>query len=304
MTSKSSPSRCYASITISPGLAEAAQAWIYQVPAFNSLTAAVPWRKLARESAPEFIELASSVHPLLHQGSRSVLLDARALLRSDLAVSKFFINVLASCFGEPTATDQRDRLIAWEVAPRTNLSPGHRPTITENHEAAAPHTDSSYRPYPERYVALFVVRPAADGGGQSEIVDGRALINQLLECSEGRECARLLQTIKFPFRVPDSFVHPENRAIGEVVFAPVLATEPLIRFRYDSIIEGLEVHPQVDSKEARWAIDYLRGAIASAIDPVLALKAGDLLLTNNHEILHGRTAFGSRNRLLIRVRIQ
>jgi alpha-ketoglutarate-dependent taurine dioxygenase len=48
----------------------------------------------------------------------------------------------------------------------------------------------------------------------------------------------------------------------------------------------------------------MRDIIDDCKDPVLWLKAGDLLLTNNHEILHGRTAFSSTKRLLVRVRIQ
>jgi TfdA family taurine catabolism dioxygenase TauD len=298
---RSSP---FTPVRISPAAAKKAQEWIARFPDFNTAAASAPWTPFVKESIPEFLDLAASIHSLLHRDKRFVLLDATKLLEYELSATKFLLIALSSCLGMPTATDPRHGLIAWEVAPRTDLPPGHRLTITENQAAAAPHTDSSYRLHPERYVALLVIRPAEEGAGLSEIVDGRRLIAMLLESPEGRKCERLLRTINFPFRVPDSFTRTENRAQGEVVFAPVLTDDPFIRFRYDSILEGFDVRPQAGSPEARWAIDYLLGVIKSAKDPVLSLQAGDLLLTNNHEILHGRTAFTSRKRLLLRVRIQ
>jgi hypothetical protein len=98
-----------------------------------------------------------------------------------------------SCLGKPTPTDPFTQTVAWDVIPLTDLPIGHTPTITEHRLASPPHTDSSYRDRPERYVALLVVRPAEDGGGCSEIVDGRSVITRLRQSSEGRRCEDLLR---------------------------------------------------------------------------------------------------------------
>jgi alpha-ketoglutarate-dependent taurine dioxygenase len=109
----------------------------------------------------------------------------------------------------------------------------------------------------------------------------------------------------FPFRVPDSFISSRSGNENEYIRAPILAeNDPLIRFRYDSIIEGFSLDSALDHTEASWALGFVRDVINDYRNPVLWLEAGDLLLTNNHEILHGRTSFSSMKRLLVRVRIQ
>ena len=257
-----------------------------------------------QEKLPTLFDLPMKVRSLLEKGHRFVLLNKFSFLRDESRIRDFLILSLTSCIGRPTATDQVENRIIWKVTSETRLPEGHTRTVTEHNLEAELHTDTSYKDNPERYVAFFVVRRAECGGGLSYILDGRKLVGELAKSSPGKECLKALASYQYPFRVPTSFTRARREETAEVIFAPIISDTPLIRFRYDCIVKGFNCLPSYATKEALWAVDYFRKALTKSRRLTFDLNFGEILLTNNHEILHGRTAFTDMKRLLLRVRME
>jgi alpha-ketoglutarate-dependent taurine dioxygenase len=107
----------------------------------------------------------------------------------------------------------------------------------------------------------------------------------------------------FPFEVPTVFTAAQRADVREYIRAPIIAHEPLIRYRHDTLSAGLAAFGEPTTSPHRGAVGRLHKLICSSSERLeLRLGSGDLLLINNHELLHGRTAFRDPNRLLLRVR--
>ena len=95
-----------------------------------------------------------------------------------------------------------------------------------------------------------------------------------------------------------------NQNQSEIIQAPVLADAPLIRFRVDTLMKGFKYYPELATPERLWAVKYFEQAISNYRDKLkFKLNDGDVVFFNNHTMLHGRTAFSDRKRLLLRIRI-
>lgn len=207
-----------------------------------------------------------------------------------------------SSLGVPTATDPERGTIIWEVTPRKHLPSNHSPTITENAIFADLHTDSSYMPQPEQFVSFMMLHPAEDGGGETFYVDGEAAIKWLEQSAHGSATLRILRETKYLFRVPTSFTRLQSDLTPEWVEAPLLADVPLIRYRRDSLQEGFEAAPERFSDAEKLAAWAFGDALQSLPQERRYLERGDLLILNNHRLLHGRTAFSDLSRLMLRCR--
>jgi alpha-ketoglutarate-dependent taurine dioxygenase len=211
---------------------------------------------------------------------------------------------LGLALGTPTRTDCTVGRRIWEVTPRRWLPAGHVPTITECAAAAELHTDSQYRSTPERYVALLVIRPAGDGGGETTILTANQLVERLTATPQGRDAHDVLRSAPFPFAVPTSFLADPRTRAAEFIQAPILAAEPMIRYRSDTLAAGFELAPSLATQEALAATMRLGEAIANHPATVqFHLQTGDVLFVDNHRVLHGRTDFADPRRLLLRLRI-
>ena len=262
------------------------------------------YRDFVQRQLPELSDFSARVRASLEGGDRFLKVGNVPFVNYEERIRGFLILSLTSSIGIPTPTDQVDRKIIWEVGSEKYLPPGHTPTVTEHNLKAELHTDSSFKHEPERYVSFFVVRPASDNGGVTEIVDGRKLLQSLAEDSEGVRCLNLLRSLTYPFRVPTSFTRNRKEDEYEHSLAAIISAGPLIRFRRDTLMAGFKCLPAFATADALWAVNYFFGALKSFKKLTFKLKAGEALLTNNHEILHGRTAFRDRKRLLLRVRME
>lgn len=252
---------------------------------------------------PSLALLSSKIRSLLGKGRRFVVLNKLPFTRYKPEIRDFLFLALASCIGRPTATDQVERKILWEVTSRSYLPESQIPTVTEHNLKADLHTDTSYKDRPERFVALFAIRSATDGGGLSQILDGREILRKLARSSDGEECLKALSSLPFPYRVPTSFTKARKEEEPETILAPIISDIPLIRFRYDTIMDGFKCLPSYATKDALWAVNYFHEVLENSFKLTFRLNAGEMLLTNNYEILHGRTAFRDIRRLLLRIRM-
>ena len=150
---------------------------------------------------------------------------------------------------------------------------------------------------------LFAIRQARKGG-LTTILDGRKVIYYLNKTKKGRKCTKILSSNLFPFRVPTAYTKQRSENVPEVIFAPIISKKPLVRFRFDTLSNGFECFPKMRKPEIMWAIDCFNRYIGKHPEKLIfCLNKGEILITNNHEILHGRTAFNDKKRLLLRIRI-
>jgi hypothetical protein len=159
--------------------------------------------------------------------------------------------------------------------------------FSRTHLALPPHTDSTAIENPHSVVAFQMVHSDQHGGGQSMVV----LVQEVLEHLDD-ETLGLLRTARFPF--------------GKDVSFPILWSSfgsPSIRY----------YRAQVDwAMTARGAAIEPIAPICEALDKVLAELAprrlfsvgdGEVLLLNNHKVLHGRTGMpANSDRLMYRFR--
>jgi Taurine catabolism dioxygenase TauD, TfdA family len=258
---------------------------------------------LVYETVPELSEVAQKIAQLLRHGVHEIVVQKLPFSGVGLESSKLVLLAFASCIGEPSAVDPYSRKRVWEVSPRVGPGPGYIPTITEHNYGADLHTDSSFKLTPEQYVLFFAFHPAEDGGGVSTLLSKDQLLTRLSETDEGKECARLLSTTEFPFRVPTVFTKRKSESEMEWIMAPILSSQSRIRFRHDLISSALERIPIKLSSEAEWALSYFVQILHECSPLSLALGQDELLVTNNYVVLHGRTAFEDLDRTLLRVRL-
>lgn len=236
--------------------------------------------------------------------------DYCALIFEKLHLDEYSLDTrrrLLYCFslalGVPTPTDKIDNRILWDVKARTKPV-DYVTTISENNYEAELHTDTQYYPNPEKYTFLYVVHPARCGGGASLLLDGVRAKQRLLETPEGKWALEHLSRHEMPFRIPTTYTKSGKQGDVEITYAPIFTDNILIRYRKDTLEAGLKACPAYDTPENRRAISILQSVLEDPREiTAITLAADSMLLTNNHQGLHGRTSFEDQNRLLIRVRI-
>lgn len=184
--------------------------------------------------------------------------------------------------GVPSSRD--GGIPVWPVYPRGPT----KSTFSVRDGRAELHTDSQYHAQPERWVVLYCVRPARDGG-DSLLLSGADAVAALRRHPEGAYVEALLREPVYRWHVPAVFHEAEL-----LRSFPVLDGET-IRWRRDNLIAP-EPHAR--------AADVFHEVIESCEAMVCQrLVPGDLLVLDNHRALHGRTHFDDAGRLLMRIRI-
>jgi alpha-ketoglutarate-dependent taurine dioxygenase len=222
--------------------------------------------------------------------------------RPEAAISADF-EALVSRFGTVTPHGASRQTI-WRITPRADLK--HIPTFSEAASEAPFHTDNSWVQEPERYFALLVIRPAQDGGA-SLLCPVAELLRDFAQTREGPATIRTLSERLFPFAMPVVFRSDTECAAQHVpvVTSPVILAHSALRYRYDVLKAGFQVRPDLATEESVRAVEvfneYLTGVLQRSAG--VKLDRGDLLLANNHTLLHARTDFTDPQRLLLRARI-
>ena len=222
----------------------------------------------------------------------------------DLDAKRRLLYCFSLIFGSPTPTDKIAKRIVWDVMSRV-LPLGHVPTISENSYEAELHTDTQYFPNPEKYVLLYIVKAANCGGGFSLLIDGLQLKARLAETEEGRWAYGILSNSTLPFRIPTSYTTTGKQETVEITYARIFSELPAIRYRKDTLAAGLAAAPDYDTPAVRRALTILESMLEDRSQMIVILLEEDsMLLTNNHEGLHGRTEFRDSERHLIRIRMK
>lgn len=145
------------------------------------------------------------------------------------------------------------------------------------------HTDQPFLENPPRYQLLQSIR-AADEGGENFVVDGRAAARHLREIDRGAWEALTRTPVRF---------HRKQSAFESVVDAPVLRDDDrgfMIRYSYFTLAPFARPFDEMEG----WYRAYDRFA-RLVRDPRhqyrFRLAPGDVLLYDNHRMLHARTSF-------------
>jgi alpha-ketoglutarate-dependent taurine dioxygenase len=145
------------------------------------------------------------------------------------------------------------------------------------------HTDQPFLDQPPRYQLLQSIR-AADEGGESLIADARTAYRYLR--SLDADAAELLRTVEIRF-------HRKQKAFEREVRSPLILDDG-DRFFVRSSYFTMAPHQVPFERMEAWYRAYDR-FVRLVRDPKhhyrFALQPGDVLLYDNHRVLHGRTAF-------------
>ncbi|MEU9016938.1 TauD/TfdA family dioxygenase [Actinomadura sp. NPDC048394] len=241
----------------------------------------------AGTAGPEVMGAAGPEHVRLR--GRASRADAAALLRRDGAVvledvppANADLLDAVSFAGTPVAAGNGTpgRLV-WDVRPDPAASPD---VVSRGREAFDPHTDSTHYERPHPVIALAMVAP---GEGGRSLLAPVARVLALLRARGRHEQVRLLGDACFPFAGDGPDGHP-------IVRRPILTfdDEGGARVRYHGrVLDWCVRQPsgRLDEEHAA-ALGAFRAALrAPGVVSDLALREGDVLVIDNHRVLHGRT---------------
>ncbi len=165
-------------------------------------------------------------------------------------------------------------------------------TFSETDLNAEPHTDASFRDQAPSIVIFAMQRPASCGGGKSFLVD-MLDVERILKKKIGEELCNELFSTHFPFAVPPVFGEPA----APPIIRKRIKDRSGYRVRLSSIDDGITKDNMTYSPAIIEALNDL-GALLNKnqLRTSFNLNAGDILVTNNKRILHGRTAFQDSER--------
>jgi gamma-butyrobetaine dioxygenase len=162
-------------------------------------------------------------------------------------------------------------------------------SIANSTDPLMPHTDEPYRYTPPGIMLFHCIDASSDGGGVSVFVDGFAVAEALRQAHPGM--FELLSRVRVPFR---------RHYAGEV---DVQTAAPLISTDAEGNLQGVRFNDRVmapldlDAGEIESFYEAFRTLSGLYYDEKswcrVPLEAGDLMLFDNHRVLHGRTAFSA-----------
>lgn len=202
--------------------------------------------------------------------------------------------------GDPTEHNLNKRDYIWEIKPRQNIS--YASTFSEHNLEASLHTDTQYHLNPEKYIAFLTIKQARCGGGKTIILDFYEVLKTLQNTNQGINCLNILKNYSFPFAVPTVFA--QDKLNKEVIYSHIISNDFTIRYRYDTIYNGLQIAniPQTDIRY--WALSFFENHLVKHPQKKLFyLPDNHIIFINNYRFLHGRSSFQDPARYLLRVRI-
>ena len=153
--------------------------------------------------------------------------------------------------------------------------------------AQTPHTDEPFRYTPPGYLFFHSIRAGAEGGGTSLLVDGFAVADELRRDEPA--------AFELLCRVPVQFHRWHG---GEDSFR---TEAPVITLSFDGGYAGIRYNDRASApidlpaELLEQTMAALAHFVARLCEPrfqaQVLLQPGDLLVFDNHRVLHGRTAF-------------
>ncbi|MFT5163167.1 MAG: alpha-ketoglutarate-dependent taurine dioxygenase [Alteromonadaceae bacterium] len=257
------------------------------------------------KAVPAIKQLGEQLKQLLDKHYSAIMLSRFWIDQYDTDTQVALLYAQSLFIGTPTPTDKIDKKVVWDIRtliPQAKYN--HQPTFSEHSHEAKLHTDTQYYDQPERFMMLYSNRPANCGGGWSTFRDVQCIEKALNKTAKGQQALTVLSQTPMPFRVPMSFTKDGKEGTKEFTYAPVFADKPKIRYRQDTLTQGLKHHPQIHTATVTQALQTINQELEKQHELVKVLLDKDtLLLLNNHECLHGRTEFSDQERHIFRIRM-
>jgi alpha-ketoglutarate-dependent taurine dioxygenase len=213
----------------------------------------------------------------------------RGLRPSDLTVEEAKVALwgIGTAFGRPRPQNlDGDRIHVVENV--ENTSPGKTAPggSTSNNEIIA-HTENARPPYPPRLISLMCLRQG-EKGGETRLYSGYELYNRVLR--DRRDLMRRLHQ-NFMFGRHDEN-YPDGKRWDEWPVFSLCDEHLSVRYgRYWINVAERSSGIKMDSL-AREAADCIDAILADNRMPVeFKLAPGDILIVDNHTVLHARAAF-------------
>jgi alpha-ketoglutarate-dependent taurine dioxygenase len=220
-------------------------------------------------------------------------------INNDIESSKQFLVEICSSIGILIPHNFGKKDFVWEI--KSKPSNSSLKTFSEHNEQAPLHTDSQYRNHPERYVALLTLHQATCGGGHTELVDFREILQDLAKTASGDKVIQFMTHERFPIAIPTIF---QEHLRSQYISQPLISKNPLIRYRYDTLKAGLSFLEMNRVKPYQENLDYLDDFIQSSSHCFRFLSLpNEIVFIDNHRFLHGRSLFTDLDRLLLRIRM-
>ena len=225
-----------------------------------------------------------SVKRVLEEGPGFVMIEGMDPLHpADQAIQAYW--TLGQCLGRPLEQNIEGDLLYDVLDTGREVSTGARFSVT-NAESTF-HIDSAFSPRIPDYVGLLCLQSALSGG-QSQLISAYALHDALLEENPG-----VLEELygDYCFDRRGQYLEGED----PVHRAPIMAWDGReLTMRY------LRYYIEVGHQRAEMVLSEIQLAALDAVEALLQrpefriefeLSPGQMLFTNNHWILHNRTAF-------------
>ena len=188
------------------------------------------------------------------------------------------LEFIQSIGGKSRRNNLEDSNPLWEVKPQPVQNQLIRSLTNQEFNL---HTDASFEKNPPQYIAIFVVRQDRMGCGKTIICDSREIIPRLNQTSKD------VLSAKFRFKVPPEYFKGKDANISEIIQGN------RIRFRR-------EILCNLDENQKDAVNDF--ETISTLLQHTFLLERFELLLLDNHRILHGRTKIVDTKRHLQRIR--
>jgi len=224
-----------------------------------------------KTSKPDNIDENSSLQFKYRFSLRSLEKDGYVLLDfvnknhlSNLDYLRERLLVFLNLFGRPKS--YYDQPLVMDVKPNPDLEE----TSYGSTKPLTPHTDLSWIKIPPKYIALYCIKPDLLGGGKTILAESKKILKSLSR-NEMQELMNVHLKFLPPTHIPDSpSISPILENIdGEEVFK---LNYRVIRFFNNSLGENLKRIIEMN-------LEYIQ------------LLEGQLLIIDNHKMLHGRTFF-------------
>lgn len=159
-----------------------------------------------------------------------------------------------------------------------------------NTKPLMPHTECyEFAGTPPKYLALWCLVPAADGGGQTTLADMYAFFGALSDAEQEQVRSRA-----YPFV---SSAGVQDMELGRTAAHPLREERegrlPIVRFSYNCVVHD----------EDPFLLDLRERAVRFFDREHVAIdfEENALLIWDNHRMVHSRTGYSDRNRHLRRV---
>ena len=226
-----------------------------------------------------------SLRATLDRGRGFVVLDRIPVDRCSLSRAQAVFWLLGHRFGRPMTQDVAGRLLFDVKDKGYDVAQGARFSGTTVESSF--HTDNAFGQAVPNLVGLLCVRPALKGG-ESQLISALTLHNRLLD-----RHADLLPCLYQPFCFDrrGEFLHGESPVSRHPVFSWA-SGELTMRYLHYYIEVGHRKAGRPLSQRQLRALEVLRELLRlPELRVEFRLRPGQVLLTNNHWILHNRTGF-------------